>query len=81
MWEFQLHKECGQEQQVPNHLYCLLTSVIVSFIWGAAIFGEAMKDVTLTMIGLAILFIGIAGISISGTNLLADKKGTDCANL
>lgn len=65
----------GQELQVQ---YCVSVvsyfAVIVSFIWGAAIFQEEIGNLALTLVGLGILFLGIAGISISGTNLLAEEK-------
>lgn len=33
----------------------------MSFVWGAAIFGEETKVLALALVGLLILFIGIAG--------------------
>lgn len=43
-------------------LHQLIVSVIVSFIWGAAIFHEEIKNLGLTLTGLGVLFAGIAGM-------------------
>jgi len=50
------------------------TTILCSFVWGAAIFGEKIGHLGLSLLGLGILFLGIAGISVSGTKLLAGPR-------
>jgi len=52
------------------------STIAVSFIWGAAIFHEQTNSIGLSILALVIIGIGIAGISISGSELMAkvDKE-------
>jgi glucose uptake protein GlcU len=49
------------------------STIIVSFIWGAAIFHQTPASIGLSILALVVLCIGIAGISIAGTDLLGRK--------
>jgi len=45
-------------------------TIIVSFLWGAVVFQQPLKDVGLSVLGLLMLMVGIAGISTAGSDFL-----------
>jgi len=51
-------------------------TIIISFLWGSVIFLQPLKDVGLSILGLLMLLLGIAGISTAGSNFLDRFKKT-----
>jgi len=49
-------------------------TIIVSFLWGSLYFKQTPDSLPLAICALVLVSLGIAGISIAGTELLAEKK-------
>jgi len=45
-------------------------TIIVSFMWGALAFQQKPNNIGLSVVGLGMLMVGIAGLSIAGSNIL-----------
>jgi len=45
-------------------------TIIISFLWGAVIFKQPMKSVGISVVGILLLLLGIAGISLAGSSVL-----------
>jgi len=49
-------------------------TIIISFLWGVLYFNQNPKDLWLSILALAVIVIGITGVSVAGSNLLVNKK-------
>jgi len=49
-------------------------TIIISFLWGVLYFNQHPKDLVLSIVALAVIVIGITGVSIAGSNLLVKKQ-------
>jgi glucose uptake protein GlcU len=49
-------------------------TIIVSFFWGSVIFHQELESLGLSLVGLVMLMVGIAGMSIAGSELLSKNN-------
>jgi len=54
------------------------TTILISFLWGAVVFSDHVKNIPLSIVALVLLLVGIAGLSLSNTNYVKrfEKKPT-----
>jgi glucose uptake protein GlcU len=84
------HMKCCSALWVPANLFAILAIkslgigvaqglwsgciVLTSFLWGAVFFGDPIKNIWLTLLGLLLLTVGILGLALCPTNSAPDEQ-------